>query len=45
MFCPLCLCRIPTIGGKPLDLHHLFVEVTSRGGIEKVCLVYFSTNC
>ncbi|WJX36521.1 hypothetical protein P8452_24389 [Trifolium repens] len=28
--------KIPTIGGKPLDLHHLFVEVTSRGGIEKV---------
>ncbi|MCH98791.1 high mobility group B protein 10-like [Trifolium medium] len=27
---------VPTIGGKPLDLHHLFVEVTSRGGIEKV---------
>lgn len=27
---------IPTIGGKELDLHRLFVEVTSRGGIEKV---------
>ncbi|KAL6195244.1 hypothetical protein ACLB2K_030864 [Fragaria x ananassa] len=27
---------IPTIGGKALDLHLLFVEVTSRGGIEKV---------
>lgn len=29
-------CRIPIIGGKELDLHRLFVEVTSRGGIEKV---------
>ncbi|XP_020577918.1 high mobility group B protein 15-like [Phalaenopsis equestris] len=27
---------IPTIGGKELDLHQLFMEVTSRGGIEKV---------
>ncbi|CAA7396119.1 unnamed protein product [Spirodela intermedia] len=27
---------VPTIGGKELDLHRLFVEVTSRGGIEKV---------
>ncbi|KAF9606771.1 hypothetical protein IFM89_028147 [Coptis chinensis] len=27
---------IPVIGGKELDLHRLFVEVTSRGGIEKV---------
>ncbi|KAF8409822.1 hypothetical protein HHK36_005901 [Tetracentron sinense] len=27
---------VPTIGGKPLDLHRLFVEVTSRGGLEKV---------
>ncbi|CAK9165532.1 unnamed protein product, partial [Ilex paraguariensis] len=26
---------IPVIGGKDLDLHLLFVEVTSRGGIEK----------
>ncbi|CAM8898974.1 unnamed protein product [Rhodiola kirilowii] len=26
---------IPVIGGKELDLHRLFVEVTSRGGIEK----------
>ncbi|CAA6659799.1 unnamed protein product [Spirodela intermedia] len=26
---------VPTIGGKELDLHRLFVEVTSRGGIEK----------
>ncbi|KAL0443206.1 UNVERIFIED_CONTAM: High mobility group B protein 10 [Sesamum latifolium] len=28
--------RIPTIGGSRLDLHQLFLEVTSRGGIEKV---------
>lgn len=27
---------VPTIGGKSLDLHRLFVEVTSRGGLEKV---------
>nr|KJB30111.1 hypothetical protein B456_005G130200 [Gossypium raimondii] len=27
---------IPIIGGKELDLHKLFVEVTSRGGIEKI---------
>ncbi|BBH04469.1 High mobility group box protein with ARID/BRIGHT DNA-binding domain [Prunus dulcis] len=27
---------IPTVGGKALDLHLLFVEVTSRGGLEKV---------
>ncbi|KAI9115096.1 hypothetical protein K1719_014109 [Acacia pycnantha] len=26
----------PTIGGKELDLHQLFLEVTSRGGIEKI---------
>ncbi|CAM8898976.1 unnamed protein product [Rhodiola kirilowii] len=26
----------PLIGGKELDLHRLFVEVTSRGGIEKL---------
>ncbi|XP_055802190.1 high mobility group B protein 10-like [Solanum dulcamara] len=28
--------RIPLVAGTPLDLHRLFVEVTSRGGIEKV---------
>lgn len=28
--------KVPKLGGKSLDLHHLFVEVTSRGGIEKV---------
>ncbi|KAG5021169.1 hypothetical protein JHK87_017024 [Glycine soja] len=28
--------KISTVGGTPLDLHRLFVEVTSRGGIEKV---------
>eukprot|EP00262_Sarcandra_glabra_P013751 TRINITY_DN3879_c0_g2_i1.p1 TRINITY_DN3879_c0_g2~~TRINITY_DN3879_c0_g2_i1.p1 ORF type:complete len:328 (-),score=55.18 TRINITY_DN3879_c0_g2_i1:22-1005(-) len=27
---------VPTLGGKSLDLHRLFVEVTSRGGLEKV---------
>ncbi|KAI3738864.1 hypothetical protein L2E82_29075 [Cichorium intybus] len=27
---------IPIVGGKDLDLHRLFVEVTSRGGIKKV---------
>lgn len=28
--------KIPTVGGRELDLHRLFVEVTSRGGLEKV---------
>ncbi|KAK9077634.1 hypothetical protein SSX86_005971 [Deinandra increscens subsp. villosa] len=28
--------RIPVIGGSSLDLHRLFIEVTSRGGIEKI---------
>ncbi|XP_065863028.1 high mobility group B protein 10 [Euphorbia lathyris] len=27
---------VPTVGGKSLDLYQLFVEVTSRGGLEKV---------
>ncbi|XP_068649268.1 high mobility group B protein 15-like [Aristolochia californica] len=27
---------VPTIGGRELDLHRLFVEVTSRGGIDKI---------
>ncbi|KAL7618179.1 hypothetical protein Lser_V15G02758 [Lactuca serriola] len=27
---------IPIVGGKDLDLHRLFVEVTSRGGIKRV---------
>ncbi|KAL5981297.1 hypothetical protein ACLOJK_015352 [Asimina triloba] len=27
---------VPTLGGKALDLHRLFVEVTSHGGLEKV---------
>ncbi|KAI4311389.1 hypothetical protein MLD38_036291 [Melastoma candidum] len=27
---------IPIIGGRELDLHRLFIEVTSRGGIEKI---------
>ncbi|GKV36459.1 hypothetical protein SLEP1_g44589 [Rubroshorea leprosula] len=28
--------KTPTVGGKALDLHRLFVEVTARGGLEKV---------
>ncbi|PAN05398.1 hypothetical protein PAHAL_1G176200 [Panicum hallii] len=28
--------RVPIIGGKDLDLHQLYKEVTSRGGIDKV---------
>ena len=28
------------IGGKELDLHILYVEVTKRGGYEKVWLCY-----
>lgn len=28
--------RKPIVGGKDLDLHRLFVQVTSRGGIAKV---------
>lgn len=35
-----CFHRIPTVGGKSLDLYRLFLEVTSRGGLEKVCLLY-----
>ncbi|KAM0897872.1 hypothetical protein ACQ4PT_022277 [Festuca glaucescens] len=27
--------KVPIIGGKDLDLHQLFKEVTSRGGIDK----------
>ncbi|KAL1204888.1 High mobility group B protein 10 [Cardamine amara subsp. amara] len=27
---------IPTVGGKTLDLHLLFIEVTSRGGVDRV---------
>ncbi|KAF9611957.1 hypothetical protein IFM89_037177 [Coptis chinensis] len=27
---------VPIMGGKALDLHRLFVEVTARGGLEKV---------
>ncbi|KAM0949790.1 putative transcription factor & chromatin remodeling ARID-HMG family [Dioscorea sansibarensis] len=29
---------IPVIGGKDLDLHQLYVQVTLRGGLEKVIL-------
>ncbi|XP_006298063.2 high mobility group B protein 10 isoform X1 [Capsella rubella] len=28
--------KVPTVGGNSLDLHRLFIEVTSRGGIERV---------
>ncbi|KAF8689603.1 hypothetical protein HU200_041745 [Digitaria exilis] len=28
--------KVPIIGGKDLDLHQLYKEVTSRGGIDKV---------
>ncbi|XP_076902610.1 high mobility group B protein 10-like isoform X2 [Bidens hawaiensis] len=28
--------KIPVIGGSSLDLHRLFIEVTSRGGIGKI---------
>ena len=37
--------RVPTVGGKALDLHHLFVEVTSRGGIEQVWVTNFFIFC
>lgn len=32
----LCTCRIPVIGGKELNLHVLYAEVTKRGGFDKV---------
>lgn len=35
-------CRIPVIGGRDVDLHRLFVEVTSRGGLAKVSSGYDS---
>ncbi|KAH7866134.1 hypothetical protein Vadar_016032 [Vaccinium darrowii] len=35
-FANVCFCRIPIIGGKDLDLHWLFVEVASCGGIAKM---------
>ena len=41
-FYAFCLYRVPTVGGKGLDLYRLFVEVTSRGGLEKV---YFLFSC
>ena len=34
-----CLCRIPKLGGNDLDLHLLYKEVTSRGGLEQVFLL------
>lgn len=27
---------VPKVGGRPLNLHRLFVEVTSRGGLQRV---------
>ena len=30
------LLRIPTIGGKELDLHVFYIEVSGRGGFEQV---------
>ncbi|RVW38979.1 High mobility group B protein 10 [Vitis vinifera] len=36
--------RVPTTGGKALDLHRLFVEVTSRGGLEKVHNAFLQGN-
>ena len=32
----LYTCRIPVIGGKELNLHVLYAEVTKRGGFDKV---------
>jgi hypothetical protein len=34
------LLAIPKIGGKALDLHFLYVEVTSRGGCQQVCFTH-----
>jgi hypothetical protein len=34
-----CSCRIPKLGGNDLDLHLLYKEVTSRGGLEQVFLL------
>jgi hypothetical protein len=31
--------RIPPLGGVAIDLHLLYVEVTNRGGLEKVLSV------
>lgn len=28
--------RVPIVGGNRLDLHQLFIDVTTRGGFEKV---------
>lgn len=35
--------RIPVIGGKGLDLHLLYGEVTKRGGLEKVLKPNFNS--
>lgn len=36
LFFFLYISRIPVIGGKELDLQLLYIEVTKRGGLEKV---------
>lgn len=36
IFAHVIIPRIPVIGGKELDLHVLYVEVTRRSGYEKV---------
>ena len=36
LFAHIMFSRIPVIGGKELDLHVLYVEVTRRSGYEKV---------
>lgn len=38
------LLRIPVIGGKELDLHVLYVEVTRRSGYEKVGFFFPTTS-
>lgn len=40
-FYAFCFYRVPTIAKRVIDLHRLFVEVTSRGGVEKVWLLFF----
>jgi hypothetical protein len=39
-FYAFCFYRVPTIAKRIIDLHRLFVEVTSRGGVEKVWLLF-----
>lgn len=33
--------RVPTLGHRELDLHKLYEEVTSRGGVQSVCYQYW----